>query len=500
MIANPFRGVVFHWLGGLASGSFYVPYRGVKKWAWEVYWLVGGFFSWIIAPWLLASIQTRDLLGVLRAAPTPAMLKAYVFGMLWGVGGLTFGLTMRYLGMSLGMAVALGYCAVIGTIVPPIIHGEFVSKVLGTTSGLVILIGILVCVLGIVIAGLAGVSKEREMNAEQKQASIKEFNFVKGLLVATFSGVFSACFAFGLDAAEPLARLSAERGTSSLWVGLPKLCVVLLGGFTTNVVWCLLLNRRNKTGYQYFHKTLRPAPAGPGTAAPAGERVPMTANYLFCALAGTVWYLQFFFYTMGETQMGQYKFSSWTIHMASIILFSSLWGIALKEWKGSSGYTKTLLGVGLGVLIYSTVIVGYGNYLAAPPAAQGETAMAETQANAAGDRTAGEQEKAALIARQLDAYNAHDLEAFLGFYAADARFFEPPDVPVASGLDYARARYAKRFAETPEVHCRIEKRIIQGDYVIDQEFLTGLVDGATERAVVMYKVGAGKIQAVWFVR
>ena len=522
MIANPFRGVVFHWLGGLASGSFYVPYRGVKKWSWEVYWLVGGFFSWIIAPWILASIQTRDLLGVLRAAPTPAMLKAYVFGVLWGVGGLTFGLTMRYLGMSLGMAVALGYCAVIGTIVPPIIHGEFVSKVLGTTSGLVILIGILVCILGIVIAGLAGVSKEREMSAEQKQAAIKEFNFVKGLLVATFSGVFSACFAFGLDAAEPLARLSAERGTSSLWVGLPKLCVVLLGGFTTNVVWCLILNRRNRTGYQYFHGRLRQAPLSrsgetiletavdapgeevverlPQPKAFAGERVPMLANYLFCALAGTVWYLQFFFYTMGETQMGQYKFSSWTIHMASIILFSSLWGIALKEWKGSSGYTKTLLGVGLAVLIYSTVIVGYGNYLAARPAASGATAMAEISLSTPEKTTAAERERVALIDRQLDAYNAHDLEAFLNCYGEDARFYEPPDILSASGLDYARGRYAKRFAKTPQVHCRIENRIIQGEFIIDQEFLTGLEDGATLRAAVMYQVRDGRIRAVWFMR
>jgi L-rhamnose-H+ transport protein len=384
--ANPFLGVVFHWLGGLASGSFYVPYRGVKKWAWEVYWLIGGFFSWIIAPWIMASVQTRDLLAVLQAAPAGSLIKAYIFGALWGIGGLTFGLTMRYLGMSLGMGVALGYCAVIGTLVPPIFHGEFGSKVLGTTSGVVILIGIVVCVLGIAVAGLAGMSKEREMTEEQKKASIKEFNFGKGILVATFSGVFSACFAFGLDAAEPIARLSAAHGTSPLWVGLPKLCVVLLGGFTTNFIWCLILNVKNKTGYQYFSARLRREPpkrvdetiVETAVEAPAeeviellpranrtpGGRVPMLGNYLFSALAGVTWYLQFFFYTMGETQMGQYKFSSWTIHMASIILFSSLWGIALKEWKGASGLTKTLLAVGLGTLVYSTLIIGYGNYLA----------------------------------------------------------------------------------------------------------------------------------------
>jgi len=366
MPVHPFLGVVFHWLGGLASGSFYVPFRGVRKWSWEVYWLVGGFFSWIIAPFILASLQTKDLWAVISSAPPDALIKAYIFGALWGVGGLTFGLTMRYLGMSLGMGVALGYCAVIGTLVPPIFHGTFASRVLGTTSGLVILIGILVCILGIIIAGLAGMSKEREMSEEAKKSSIKEFNFGKGILVATFSGVFSACMAFGLDAAEPVARISAEHGTNPIWVGLPKLCVVLLGGFTTNFIWCLILNRRNKSGYQYFHSKIRPEAKAPATTAPApGERFPMLRNYFFSGLAGTVWYFQFFFYTMGETQMGQYKFSSWTIHMASIILFSSLWGIALKEWKGASGFTKTLLFVGLAVLIFSTLIVGYGNYLAA---------------------------------------------------------------------------------------------------------------------------------------
>ncbi|MDP2914774.1 MAG: L-rhamnose/proton symporter RhaT, partial [Candidatus Aminicenantes bacterium] len=260
MIANPFLGVVFHWLGGLASGSFYVPYRGVKKWSWEVYWLVGGFFSWIIAPWILASINTHDLLAVLREAPSACLVKAYIFGALWGVGGLTFGLTMRYLGMSLGMGVALGYCAVIGTLVPPVIHGEFVQKVLGTTSGLVILIGIVVCILGIAVAGMAGMSKEKEMTEEQKRSSIKEFNFLKGILVATFSGVFSACFAMGLDAATPIAEISARHGTSTLWTGLPKLCVVLLGGFTSNFIWCVILNIRNRTGYQYFRGRLRQAP------------------------------------------------------------------------------------------------------------------------------------------------------------------------------------------------------------------------------------------------
>jgi L-rhamnose-H+ transport protein len=373
MVSNPFLGVFFHWLGGLASGSFYVPYRGVKKWSWEVYWLVGGFFSWIIAPWILASLNTSDLLSVLHEAPGESIAWAYFWGAMWGLGGLTFGLTMRYLGLSLGMGVALGYCAAFGTLMPPIFHGEFMTKVLGTGSGQVILFGVFVCLLGIGIAGLAGWSKEKEMTEEQKKATIKEFNFKKGILVATFSGVMSASFAYGLDAASPIAEISARHGTTMLWTGLPKLCVVLLGGFTSNFIWCLILNIRNRTGYQYFSPTLRAGSAQEGTgsgrnpAAGAEERVPMVNNYLFSALAGVVWYLQFFFYSMGETQMGSYKFSSWTLHMASIIIFSSLWGIALKEWKGSSVSTKTKLAIGLATLVLSTIIVGYGNYLGVAP-------------------------------------------------------------------------------------------------------------------------------------
>jgi len=385
MSANPFLGVFFHWVGGLAAGSFYVPYRGVKKWAWEVYWLVGGVFSWLVAPWVLASINTQDLLAVLGETSASTLGWTWFWGAMWGLGGLTFGLTMRYLGMSLGMAVVLGFCAVFGTLVPPIFHGEFASKVLGTGSGQVILLGIAVCVVGIAITGWAGMSKEREMTEEQKKAVIKEFNFGKGILVAIFSGVMSACFAYALDAARPIAEASLAHGTPVIWTGLPKLIVVLAGGFASNFIWCAFLNFKNRTGRQYFSSTLPvslprrdeetiietavDAPSEevvehiPWPRDNAVERVPLASNYLFSALAGVTWYLQFFFYSMGETQMGAYGFSSWTLHMASIIIFSSLWGIFLREWKGSSTATWTKLGLGLATLIFSTMIVGYGNYL-----------------------------------------------------------------------------------------------------------------------------------------
>jgi L-rhamnose-H+ transport protein len=388
MNPNPLIGVVFHWLGGLASGSFYVPFRAVKKWSWETYWLVGGVFSWIVVPWLLGSTISTDLLGVLHETPWDTIRWVYFFGVLWGFGGLTFGLTMRYLGMSLGMAMVLGYCAAFGTLIPPIYHGTFFSTVLPTLSGQVIVAGIAICMAGIAFAGKAGMSKEKEMSPEQKTAVIGEFNLKKGVLVATFSGVMSACFSFGLDAGAPIKALALKHGTSTLWQGLPVLVVLLAGGFTTNFIWCVILNIRNHTGYQYFSSQIRnhhPARGeerilenaidAPGEemaeALPAHgaepDHAPMWNNYFFAALAGTIWYFQFFFYTMGETQMGKYKFSSWTLHMASIIIFSSLWGIALHEWRGASRRTKTWLAVSLLTLVGSTIVVGYGNYLGTLP-------------------------------------------------------------------------------------------------------------------------------------
>jgi L-rhamnose-H+ transport protein len=385
VIPNPALGVFFHWLGGLASASFYVPYRGVKRWSWETYWLVGGFFSWIIAPWLLAILLTRDLSAVLAETPLHTIFWVVFFGLLWGIGGLTFGLTMRYLGLSLGMAVVLGLCAAFGTLMPPIFSGVFISQVLATVSGRVILVGVFVCLMGISAAGVAGIYKERTMSTEQKKTAIKEFDLKKGLAVATLSGVMSACFAYGLAAGGPIKFLTLRHGTPVLWQGLPVLVVVLVGGFTTNFVWCVALNLKNKTGFEYFTakpgryknianepilETATDAPSRevvthiPSNAAAHSQPVPVLVNYLLCALAGTTWYFQFFFYTMGETQMGKYGFSSWTLHMASIIIFSTLWGLGFREWRGAGTTAMRFLGLALLLLVGSTLIVGYGNFLA----------------------------------------------------------------------------------------------------------------------------------------
>ena len=340
-------GVVLHALGGFASGSFYLPYKKVKGWAWESYWLVGGLFSWLAAPLILGSLTVTDLFGVLAQAPKDTLLWTYFWGVLWGFGGLTFGLAMRYLGLSLGMAVTLGLCAVFGTLVPPIWQGKF-SELVSTTSGQVIMLGLAVCVVGISICGIAGMMKERSLSDEQKKAVIAEFNIRTGLMVAVFSGIMSACFSFGLTAGQPISELAVKNGTDPLYMNNAALVIILLGGLTTNAIWTIYLNIRNRTYTDYSNIS-----------------TPILTNVIFCALAGFTWYFQFFFYGMGDSKMGEYRFSGWTLHMAFIIAFSSFWGLYLHEWRGANRNTMRTISMGILLVVLSTVVVGIGNYLAA---------------------------------------------------------------------------------------------------------------------------------------
>jgi L-rhamnose-H+ transport protein len=386
MSPNPFLGVVFHWLGGLASGSFYVPFKGVKKWSWETYWLVGGIFSWIICPWGIAYIMTNDLFHVIGQQSASTLWWTYFFGVLWGLGGLTYGLTMRYLGLSLGTGVALGFCAAFGTMVPPIFkaflpsffvfkYSASIIELVKSTSGQITLAGVGVCLVGIAIAALAGYTKEMDLPEDQKKKAIQEFNFKRGIWVAIFCGIMSACFAYGLQAGKGMNAATVAVGTDPIWQGLPTLPVLLLGGFTTNFIWCVLLNIKNRSGYQYLASHVKTehahhggagsehAPAAVAAATNPGNldlKIPVLSNYLFSALAGTTWYFQFFFYTMGQYNMGKYDFASWTLHMASIIIFATIWGWIFHEWKGASKKAHLLIAGGVATLVLSTIVIGAG--------------------------------------------------------------------------------------------------------------------------------------------
>ena len=358
-------GVIFHFIGGFASGSFYMPFKKVKQWHWENFWIIGGLFSWLIVPPLAAWLTIPDFAEIIKAAAPDVIKYTILFGILWGFGGLTYGLGVRYLGMSLGNSVVLGFCSAFGALVPSIYYSFNPAKgkttfndLLTTGWGRVVLAGVVICLLGIYICGRAGMLKEKELPEEEKKKSVAEFNLVKGLIVAIFSGIMSACFNFGIEAGAPMADVAnqawklahpAETG-NYLFKNNVTYVVLLWGGLATNFIWCMLLNIRNKTFGDYVDR-----------------KTPLFKNYLFSALAGTTWFLQFFFYGMGESKLGNGA-SSWILHMAFIILVANMWGIVLKEWKGVSAKTKSTIIIGIATIILSVLVVGYGNYLHQPEA------------------------------------------------------------------------------------------------------------------------------------
>ncbi len=320
--------------GSFGQSSSYVPIKKVKDWSWESFWLTQGVFAWLIFPFLgaLLAVPSGSTLLQILSVDTSATFKAMFFGVLWGVGGLTFGLSMRYLGVALGQSIALGTCAAFGTLIPAIMGGMNLFQ----GEGLILLIGVCFTLAGISIIGYAGALRAKNMSEEDKKKAIKDFAMTKGLLVALLAGVMSACFALGLEAGKPLV----VDGVNELFKALPATLMITFGGFLTNATFCLYQNAKNKTFSDYGKTSL------------------YVNNLLFCALAGFLWYSQFFGLSMGKSFLtpGSVMLAfSWCILMSLNVTFSNVWGILLKEWKGVSKMTIVILVTGLTVLIFSLV-------------------------------------------------------------------------------------------------------------------------------------------------
>ena len=348
-------GVLFHFIGGLASGSFYVPYKKVKGWAWESFWLIGGLFSWLIVPPIAAWLTIPDFPEIIKQTDFTTLSFTYFFGLLWGIGGLTYGLGVRYLGVGLGSSIMLGLTMVFGSLIPSFYYqinpsdGKEAFEIFYNTRwGIITLIGLGICVLGIFFCGKAAVIKDKELILLKEEEFNKEYNFKKGLMVAIVAGVLSACFNFGIEAGKPMANMAntlwkienLEKG-EFLFQNNVTYIILLWGGLTTNLVWCVFLNFKNKTFRDYTNK-----------------QSPLKINYLLCALAGTTWYLQFFFYGMGESKMGNGA-SSWILHMAFIILIANVWGVLLKEWTGVSRKTYLTIITGIMLIVIAVIVVGF---------------------------------------------------------------------------------------------------------------------------------------------
>jgi L-rhamnose-H+ transport protein len=330
---NIFIGLIIIAIGAFCQSSSYVPINKIKSWSWESYWIVQGVFAWLLFPLLgaLLAVPAGESLWELFASHPKESLLTMMFGVLWGVAGLTFGLSMRYLGVALGQSIALGTCSALGAILGPVLTGRAADL----TSA--VIIGVIVTLVGIAIIGVAGAMKSASMPEEEKKKAVKDFNFGKGLFVAVLAGLMSACFNIGLSFGAPLTW--AE--TKPIFASLPATLLVTCGGFLTNAVYCFSQNTKNKTWGDYKQTRV------------------WGNNLVFCCLAGLLWYSQFFGLSLGKGFLVESPVLitfSWCILMSLNVVFSNVWGIILKEWKGVSRKTIAVLVSGLVVLIISTFL------------------------------------------------------------------------------------------------------------------------------------------------
>ncbi len=334
-------GILLIAIGSIGAASFYVPFKKVKQWSWESYWIMQGLAAWIIIPWIFAfiTVPSGSLMDILHDAPSRAKWLAIMFGALWGVGGLTFGLSIRYMGIALGQSIVLGLAAALGTLIPAFVSGD---NLFSSKAGILTLIGVAIALVGIALIGFAGALKNKNLTEEERKAAVKEFALKKGLLIALLSGIMSASFAFGFQAGIPIEEAATAHGTNALFVSNPSLIFILMGGFVTNLIYCSYLNIKNKTYKDY-------------TSVSAGV---FMNNVAFTFLAGFLWFLQFHFYGMGKSQVPEaMQAFSWSILMSLNIAAANIWGLLLKEWKGVNKKTMMVLVTGILILILSTFVI-----------------------------------------------------------------------------------------------------------------------------------------------
>jgi L-rhamnose-H+ transport protein len=373
MQPNPFMGVVYHALGAFFAATCYTPQKKTKLWAWEVYWLTQACFAWLIVPVVVAFVMVPDYTGVLANADPKVMLSTFLLSMVVGIGVLTFGLGIRYIGFSLNYAIAIGVSALVGTIGPLVWtpNGGFVWKiddVFSTRPGQIVLAGIVASLAGIVVCGWAGALRERSGGAAATQ-----FSFRVGVPLAVLAGALSAVLNYAFEAGAPLADAALAAGASEL-MKMTAIYPVALGGvLVVNLVWCLVLVRRNKTSAQLVRL--------PDTG------VATLGFYYFMALVtGLFWYFQFFFFGPGKSNMGSFGFTSWGLQMALVVMFSNIYGWLFREWAGADKLARRMLNVGMAIIMAAVFVIGYGNYLREqqqvpaadqPPAAAGAAATVD---------------------------------------------------------------------------------------------------------------------------
>lgn len=335
-------GILLIATGAFAAGSFAVPFGKIKGWKWETYWLIFSLGAYILFPLFACLIFVPGFGSIIKSSPSSAILSAFLLGAVYGIGNLSFGLALRYLGLSLGYALSLGLMLAIGTLIPPMISGRL-QVMMNASGGTLLISGVFVACIGIALSAWSGIRKDKILSEEKKKQSIGEFNLVKGIMAAILVGIAGSAMALGFEKALPINELAAQKGISPLFTILPVMLVILAGTFSTTLGWCIFLGIKNKSLREYKA---------------SGSGMILFKNYMFGLLAGLLWFSQFIVYGMGQSKMGPYSFTSWGILMALTIAFATVWGLLRNEWKGVSRGVFVLMILSLIIIIVSSFMIG----------------------------------------------------------------------------------------------------------------------------------------------
>ena len=333
--------------GAFSAGSFAIPFGRIRDWKWETYWFIYSFGAYVLFPLAACLIFTPGFSTVYKSIPSEILLKVFCLGAIYGIGNLSFGLSLRYLGISLGYAMSLGLILAVGTLIPPVIDGRL-KLMVESSGGNLLIAGVGVAVCGIALSGLAGYLKDRMMAGNGSQNAYTEFNFVKGVLAAVLVGITGSAMSLGLEQGSPIADYFERSGADPLFTTIPVMLVLLSGTLLTTVIWCLYLGIRNRSLNDYLNSKTPKALAG---------------NYIFSLSAGFLWFMQFIFYGMGKSKMGPFTFTSWGILVGLTIVFATLWGLYRKEWKGASIKVYTLMALAMLIIIISSYLIGISGSL-----------------------------------------------------------------------------------------------------------------------------------------
>jgi len=347
---NPIAGVGFHGTGALFAANCYAPQKFIRRWSWETFWIVQAAFCWLIWPIVGAYLTIPELGSVILEAiawHSDKFVYSFLFSLVYGVGGIAFNYSIKYIGFALTYAIAIGLSSVVGTIVPLLVRGELAEK-MGKDGSIWIVAGMVVGTLGIAFCGIAGRLKEKALS--EKEGGKGEFSLVKGLVLSLIAGLLSSLYGFAINVTEPVMVIAEAHGAGH-WQGNIAYLTANTGAFVTSVIYALFLARKNRS-------------IGEFTRIPKGEeKASLFGNYVLAMLVGTLWYAQFFFYGLGHAYMGEAKFASWGVHMTMLVLFSNLTGVLFREWKGCNRKTITYIVLGLAVLMAAVTMLSYGNYL-----------------------------------------------------------------------------------------------------------------------------------------